>query len=235
MVSFAGSIDTAENVEYYYKTKEGSYIMSGKFYLDEFYNEGSVGLSVRSGLEEGDAMAAIIFSGDSLTFRSRESTGGSNLSKGVSVDWSSDHIWLQVEKASGTVTCRYSLTGEDWTDIGSIPFGFESSKVGLFSVGRPDKPVMAYAEFPGSTASRELNNNNQISAFINPAGNQLCIINPEDYSRYALYDLNGKMQLSGQIDTGYVDVHVLLPGMYVCYLWRKNNNVPVIGKLVIAR
>jgi len=235
MVSFSGSMDTLENVEYYYKDREGPYVVSGRFHLDTAYGRGPVGLSVRSGLPEGEAMAAILFQGDSLLFRTREIAGEPQLTRGTSVAWTPDTVWLQAEKTATRVTCRYSMDGETWTDLGSMPLGVESSKVGLFCAGDPAMATVAYVAFPESTSARDRSRARPGAAFQNPARDQLRLMNPEDYSHFALFDLSGKLQLNGCIEAGQVDVRALVPGMYVCHLWRKDQAMPVIGKLIIAR
>jgi hypothetical protein len=239
IVAFNGSIDNTENIEYYYKNKEGAYVVSGKFQLDELYNEGSVGLSVRSGLNVRDAMAAIVLGNDRITFHSREKAGELNVNEGTSIEWTSDIAWLQIEKSSGNLTCRYSATGEEWTDIGSIPFGYGPSKPGLFSTGSPDLVTVAYVE---NLEERELVTSTQDplkdhdeSGFSNPSGDQVFITNPEYYTHFSIYDVNGKLQLSGSIDSNYVDVQRLRPGLYVLSLYGQKKERPVVGKLVIVR
>ena len=239
IVSFDGSMDQTENIEYFYKHKEGSYLVSGKFQLDELYQEGSVGLSVRSGLNGSDAMAAIILSKNSLTFRFRENAGDLNLSGGNSMEWTTGAVWLQIEKSSGTLTCRYSSDGEEWTYLGSIPFGYSSSKPGLFSTGSPDTGTIAYIENLEetnlSTSTHDSLEDCSESGFSNPSGNQVLITNPECYTHFSIYDLNGKLQLSGLVDTNYVNVQTLMPGLYVISLYSQKNEKPVVGKLVIVR
>lgn len=235
IVTFYGSINDTENMEYYYKDKEGSYVLSGKFQLDELYNEGSAGLCARSGLNVSEAMAAVILSKDSLLFRSREIAGDLNLSGGNSIEWTSDIVWFQIEKSSGALTCRYSSDGEEWTDIGSIPFGYEQSKLGFFATGSPDVGTIAYIEKLETTETQDASEGPKESGFSNPSGNQVFIANPEYYSHFSIYDLNGKLQLSGLIDTNYVDVKRLMPGLYVLSLHDKKNEKPVVGKLVIMR
>ena len=235
MVAFDGSIDNTENIGYYYQNKEGSYLVSGKFQLDELYNEGSVGLSVRSGLNDSDAMAAIILSKDSLTFRSREKAGELTLSEGNSIEWTSDIGWLQIEKSSGTLTCRYSSAGEEWTDIGSIPFEYGLSKLGLFSTGSPDSVTVVYVENLKETEVQDTLKDCNKTGFSNPAENQVVITNPECYTHFSVYDLTGKLQLSGLIDGNYVDVQSLRSGLYVLSLYGRKNEKPIVGKLVIVK
>jgi hypothetical protein len=239
IVTFDGSIDDTENIEYYYKNKEGSYVASGKFQLDESYDEGSVGLSVRSGLNDNDAMAAITLSKNSLTFRSREKAGELNLSEGHSIEWTSDSVWLQIEKSPGTLTGRYAANGEDWTDLGSISFGYGPSKLGLFSTGSPDSGTIAYVEKLEEralvTSTQDSFEEGHESRFSNPAGDQVFITNPKKFTHFSIYDLNGKLRLSGSIDGSYVDVQRLSPGLYVLSLFGRKNKRPVSGKLVIAR
>ncbi len=239
IVAFDGSMDNTENIEYYYKNKEGSYVVSGKFKLDESYKEGSVGLSVRSGLNVSDVMAAVILSKDSLTFRSREKPGDLNLSDGNSIEWTSEWVWLQIEKSSGTLICRYSSDGADWTDIGSIPFVYGLSELGLFSTGSPDTVTVAYIEDLEETKlftslQDSLKKSPEIG-FSNPVGNQVFITNPETYTHFSIYDLNGKLQLNGLIAGNYVDVQRLRPGQYVLRLHGKENERSVTGKLLIVR
>ncbi|MBK8704296.1 MAG: T9SS type A sorting domain-containing protein [Saprospiraceae bacterium] len=233
IVSFDGSMDNKENIEYYYKNKEGSYVVSGKFQLDELYNEGSVGLSVRSGLNVSDVMAAIILSKDSLTFRSREQAGDLNLREGNSIEWTSDIVWLQIENSSGILTCRYSSNGDEWTDIGSIPFGYGPSRSGLFSTGSPDSVTIAYVENLVETAIQDTLQDCTVISFSNPSENQVFIANSECFTHFSIYDLNGKLQLSGLIESKYVDVQWLRPGLYILSLVGPNNEKPMVGKLIV--
>lgn len=235
IVTFYGSIDNTENIEYYYQNKEGSYLVSGKFQLDGLYNEGSIGLSVRSGLKASDPMAAIILGKDRLTFCSREEPGSLNLSKGNSIEWTSDIAWLQIEKSSGILTCRYSSNGEEWTDIGSIPFEYKPSKLGLFSTASPDSGTVAYVENLEETEIQDSSQDCNVSSFSNPSKNQLFIANHECYTHFSIYDLNGKLQLSGLIEGNYVDIQRLRPGLYVLSLQGPKNEKPVVDKLVIVR
>ncbi|MCB9286511.1 MAG: T9SS type A sorting domain-containing protein [Lewinellaceae bacterium] len=239
IVSFDGSIENTENIEYYFKNKEGSYVVSGKFQLDDLYGEGSVGLSVRSGLNDGDVMAAIVLSADRVTFLSRETAGDLNFSGVNSIEWTSDIVWFQIEKSSGALTCRYSSDGEEWADIGSIPFGFSHSKLGLFATGNPDTGTIAYIEnFEGpdlpATTQGSLEDGSG-SVYSNPSGNQVFITNPEYYTHFSIYGLNGKIQLFGSINGNQIDVQKLRPGLYVLSLHGRNNERTVVEKLVIMR
>lgn len=235
IVSFDGSMDHSENIEYYYKNRESSYVVSGKFQLDELYNEGSVGLAVRSGLNDSDAMAAVILSKDSITFRSREKAGDLNLSAGNSIEWTSGVVWLQIEKSSGTLTCRYSSAGEEWTDMGSIPFEYSLSKPGFFSTGSPDNVTVAYVENIEETEVQDTVEDCTKIGFSNPAENKVFITNPECCTHFSIYDLTGKLQLSGLIDGSYLDVQRLGPGLYVLSLYCPENEKPIVGKLVIVK
>jgi hypothetical protein len=239
IVSFNGSMVNTENIEYYYQHKEGSFVVSAQFQLDELYNKGSVGLSVRSGLSVSDAMAAIMLSKDSLTFCLREKAGDLSLSKGNSLQWTSNMVWLQIEKSSGVLTCRYSTNGDVWTVIGSIPFGFVPSKIGLFSTGSPDSGTIAYVdnlEIKEMTTSTQSSiEDDCVSGFSNPSENQIFISNPECYTHFSIHDLIGRSHLSGLIDGGHVDVQMLKPGLYILSLYGPTNKKPVLVKLVIAR
>lgn len=239
IIAFDGSMNGTENIEYYYKNKEGSYVVTGKFQLDQLYDGGSVGLSVRSGLGIRDAMAAISLSKNNLTFRSRANTGDLNLTEGSSVEWTSDFVWLQIEKSSGMLTCKYSATGDEWVVLGSVPFAYSSSKLGFFSTGSPDLKTIAYIE---NVEETELTTSTQgplvyghAGLFSNPSGDRVFIKNAESYTQFSIYDLNGKLQLSGLIDTTYVEVQQLRPGVYILCLQRSPNDRPVVGKLVIVR
>lgn len=239
IVTFDGSIDDTENIEYYYKDKEGAYIVSGKFLLDELYHQGAVGLSIRSGLNLDEAMAAITLSKGNLTFYSREKAGDLSLGEENAIEWESEVAWLQIEKSSGTLICRYSATGEDWTEVGRIPFAYGASKLGLFSTGSPDKRTIAYVENIEEkqvvTSTQDQFEDNRVSFFSNPAGDQVYLSNPEYYTRVSIYDLNGKLQLSGRIDSHYLDVQHLRPGMYVLSMHDQKHQRIISGKLVIAR
>lgn len=239
IVAFNGSIENTENIEYYYKNKEGSYLVSGKFYLDELYDKGAIGLSVRAGLAEGDVMAAILFSKGELSFRAREQSGDLALSPDNSMEWLSDTVWLQIEKLSDSAICRYSSEGKDWTDLGSIPFNYTISKAGLFSTGSTDIGTIAYVEqFKESGLVTSIQDNfmdGKISSFSNPSGNQVFITHPEYFNKFSIYDLNGRLHLSGTIDSNYIDVQKLKPGLYVLSLLSHKTNRSITGKLVIAR
>ena len=236
IVSFTGSINNTENIEYHYKDKEGSYILSGIFQLDDLYNEGSVGVSVRSGLEDSEAMAAVILSKDSLIFRSREMASDLNLSQGNSIEWTSDIVWFQIEKSPGTLTCRYSSDGGEWTDIGSIPFGYGPSKLGFFATASPDTGTIAYIEnLEEITDTQDASVAPGGTSFSNPSGNQVFITNPEYFTHFAIYDLNGKLQLNGSINGNHIDVQGLIPGLYVLSLQGRDKEKLVTGKLVIVR
>jgi hypothetical protein len=239
IVSFSGSIDQTENIGYHYKHAEGSFVFSGKFQLDELYNKGSVGLSVRSGLSVSDAMATIILSKDSILFRSREKAGDLSFTKRNSTLWSSNNVWLQIEKSSTNLTCRYSSDGIEWTVIGSIPFSYISSKIGLFSTGSPDFGTIAYVE---NVVLKELTTSTETTLeddcvinFSNPSENQIFIANPECYVHFAIYDVTGQLQLSGSIDGKYIDVQKLRSGLYVLSLYGPKHKKPILSKLVIAK
>ena len=126
-----------------------------------------------------------------------------------------------------------------WTSIGSIPFGFSLSKLGLFATGYPDTGTIAYIEnlegsdLPTSTQG-SLEDGNE-SGFSNPSGNKVFITNPEYYTHFSIYDLTGRLQLGGLIDARYVDVQSLRPGLYILSLHGKKNERTVVGRLVIAR
>ena len=236
IVAFSGSMDDTEHVEHFYQDKTGSYVLSGKFQLDDLYNEGSVGLSVRSGLDANAAMAAIMLSPDSLLFRARETAGALSFSAKNALEWTSDIAWLQIEKTPGGVTCRYSPDGEEWSAIGSIPFGHEPSKSGFFATGTPDSGTIAYIEqLEDLTNTRDASADPVGTSFSNPAGNRVFITHPEFFTQFSIYDLNGKLQLRGVLDGNHIDVQRLPPGLYVLNLQGPDQSKAVIGKLVIAR
>lgn len=239
IVAFDGVMDNRENIAYYYKNKAGSFTVSGMFHLDNEFNEGSVGLSVRSGLNAGDAMAAIVLGKGRISFHSRESAGNLQVNEGESIEWTSDTVWLQIEKSSGALTCRYATNGMDWIEIGSIPFGYGPSKTGLFATGSPALGTIAYiesleeADIP--TSVDDPIEDGHGSVYSNPSANQVFITHPENYTQFSIYDLTGKLQLSGLMEGSYVDVKQLNPGLYILRLQGHKNANSVVGKLVIKR
>ena len=68
-----------------------------------------------------------------------------------------------------------------------------------------------------------------------PSENQIFIANPECFSHFSIYDVTGKLQLSGVMDSNHVDVQMLRPGLYVLSLHGPKNKKPILSKLVIAR
>jgi len=61
------------------------------------------------------------------------------------------------------------------------------------------------------------------------------ITNPEYFTHFAIYDLNGKLQLNGSINGNHIDVQGLIPGLYVLSLQGRDKEKLVTGKLVIVR
>lgn len=236
MVTFDGNFENNENIEYYFKDKEGAYVVSGRFQLDELYAEGSVGISVRSGLNDNDVMAAMLLSKDQLKFYARETEGAFNFSEKSEIEWSSPFVWLQIEKSIGTLKCRYSSNGEDWTEMISIPFEYGSSILGLFATGTPDLATVAYIEDLEekelSTSNKEVELKNK-GGFSNPSRNQVFLQNPESFGFFSIYDLYGRLQIKGNVDTNYLDVQNLNPGMYLLSLYDQNHKKTITEILII--
>jgi len=105
----------------------------------------------------------------------------------------------------------------------------------LFSTGSPDSVTVAYVENVEVTEVQDTIKDCNESGFSNPSGNKVFIINPECFTNYLIYDISGRLQLSGLIDAEYVDVQRLRPGLYIISLYGQKNERAVVGKLVIVR
>lgn len=235
MVAYSGSINATENVEFYYKNIEGSFLFSGKFQLDDIYNNGSVGLSIRSGFDEQDPMAVIVLEKDQLSYFSRAQTGQIGLDNGTPVDWSSHEVWLQIEKLNGEVICRYSSDGDEWSRIGSIPFEYDLSRIGFIAMGSPDEGCISYVDNLEETELQDaIPINCEDTSFSNPSKGQIFINYSDCFSHFEIFDYKGKRRLNSTIEGNTINIQSLNPGFYVLTLYNPDDDFRITEKLIIV-